>query len=336
MNGGGLIRIVDTDACPEDFAVAEPEDHRFLQAFQRAGIGDFCCGYLLVYRGETRVSVVPYFTTEYRLNTLVTNPLLRWLLAPLGFKVACVGHPSTDAGRIEGEISADVLQAVNAVLRDKAAATAYKWFTEPLPLADFVEVCGLPINVLKAGADYPAALSRNQRKNVLRKIRKSAALVFTEYTPETPLPDALIAGVCSLYASTADRADLQFERLNEDYFRLTAPLSSYMLAYEGGRLIGFVQWLRKGSRMSGKYLGMDYARNRHYDLYFGVVLQSVLRGIRDGVREFDLGVSSYYSKRMMGAGLLPTRLYFRHHQPVVQWLLARCKFLLEPSADELA
>ena len=59
----------------------------------------------------------------------------------------------------------------------------------------------------------------------------------------------------------------------------------------------------------------------------------MLRGIRDGVREFDLGVSSYYSKRMMGAGLLPTRLYFRHHQPVVQWLLARCKFLLEPSAD---
>ncbi len=336
MNGRGAIRIVDTDACPEDFAAAEPEDHRFLQAFQRAGIGDFRCGYLLAYRGKTRVSVVPYFTTDYRLNTLVTNPLLKWLLAPLGFKVACIGHPSTDVGRIEGEISADILQAVNAVLRRKAAAIAYKWFAVALPLDDFVEAAGLPVNVLKADGAYPASLDRNRRKNIRRKIKKSAALEFREHTPENPLPDALIGEVHHLYEATAARADLHFERLNEEYFRLTAPISTYMLAYEDGRLIGFVQWLRKGSRMSGKYVGMDYARNRQYDLYFGIVLQSVVRGIRDGVREFDLGVGSYYSKRMIGAGLLPTRLYFRHRQPVVQWLLARCKFLLEPSAEELA
>lgn len=331
-----VIRIVEAGECPEDFAAAEPEDHRFLRAFQAAGIGDFRFGYLLVYRNEVRVSVVPYFTTEYRMNTLVTHVWLKHLLAPLRFRVACVGHPSTDQGRIEGEISAEVLQAVNGVLRDKGATIAYKWFAEALPLDGFVEVDGLPINMLAAGGDYPAALSRNVRKNVLRKLRKSAALEFSAYTPDNPLPVEAIDEVYALYGNTAARADLQFEELNADYFRLTAPISSYLIARENGRMIGFVQWLRKGARMSGKYVGMDYTRNRQFDLYFGMVLQSILRGVAGGVREFDLGVGSYYSKRMIGAVQRPTRLYFRHHNAFVQALLKRCKFLLEPSAEELA
>ena len=54
-----MIRIVETDECPADFASAEPESTGFLRAFQTAGIGDFRFGYLLAYRGDTRVSVVP-------------------------------------------------------------------------------------------------------------------------------------------------------------------------------------------------------------------------------------------------------------------------------------
>lgn len=331
-----MIRVVDTGECPEDFAVAEPEDHRFLRAFQAAGIGDFQFGYLLAYRDDVRVSVVPYFVTRYRMNTLVTNPFLKRLLAPFGFRVACVGHPSTDAGRIEGEISMEVLQAVNRALRGKAAAIAYKWFAQPLPLDGFVEVGGLPVNVLAADETFPAGLSRNVRKNVEKKLRKSAALDFREYTPDNPLPPALIDDVHRLYDMTAAHADLQFEQLNAGYFRLTAPFSTYLLAFEGERVIGFVQWMRKGARMSGKYIGMDYTRNRQYDLYFGLVLQSVLRGVAGGVREFDLGVSSYYAKRMIGAVQRPTRLYFRHRNAFMQALLRRCRFLLEPSAEELA
>ncbi len=330
-----MLRVVETELCPQDYGLTEPEDCRFARAFQSAGIADFRCAYLLVYREESRVSVVPYFTTDYRLNTLVTNPFLKWLLAPLGFKVACVGHPSTDVGHIEGEISAEILQAVNGVLRSKAAAIAYKWFTQALPLETFVEARGLPVNVLKAAVDYPASLARKRRRNVRNKIKKSAMLVFNEYTPEKPLPAALTGEIYRLYAETVDHADLHFEHLNADYFRLTAAISTYMLAYEGERLIGFVQWIRKGNRMSGKYAGMDYTRNRRYDLYFGIVLQSVLHGIRNGVTEFDLGIGNYYSKRLIGAVLLPTRLYFRHHNFLVQWFLARCKFLLEPSVEEL-
>ena len=241
-----MLRIFETQECPEDFGRSDPEDYRFVRAFQDAGIADFQFGYLVVYRDEARVSTVPYFLTDYRLNTLVTNPILKWLLAPLRLKIACVGHPSTDAGSIEGEKSEEVLDAVNGILRTKAPATAYKWFLEPLPLNGFVEAAGLPISILRTSGGYPESFGHKKRKNLRKKLEKSAALAFVEFTPDHPLPETLIADVHRLYQGTAARANLHFENLTADYFRLTAGISTYLLAYEGDRPIGFAQWIRKG------------------------------------------------------------------------------------------
>jgi len=330
-----VLRIVETQTCPENFGRSEPEDYRFVRAFQDAGIPDFRFRYLLVYRGEAQVSTIAYFLVDYRLNTLVTNPFLKWLLAPLSFKVACVGHPSTDAGWIEGERSAEVLDAVNGILRGKASAIAYKWFLAPLPLSGFVEVGGLPICVLRTAGEYPASLGRRKRKNLLKKMEKNAGLRFEEYTPDRPLPEALVDDVHRLYEKTADRANLHFERLNPEYFRRTAAISTYAIAFEGERPIGFAQWIRKQHRMAGKYVGMDYERSPAYELYFGLAIRSIQNGARDGVTEFDLGVVSYYSKRLLGAEPVPTRLYFRHRNALVHRVLEKFKFLLEPSAEEL-
>jgi hypothetical protein len=108
-----------------------------------------------------------------------------------------------------------------------------------------------------------------------------------------------------------------------------------LLAYEGNRLIGFAQWLRKDHRMVGKYVGMDYERSRAFDLYFGLIIRSIQNGVQAGTTEFELGATSYYSKRLLGAELVPTRLYFRHRSAPLHWLLRKFSFVLEPSAAEL-
>ena len=156
-----------------------------------------------------------------------------------------------------------------------------------------------------------------------------------EHAPDHPLPEALIDDVKRLYEKTAAQANLHFERLNAEYFRLTAAISTYLLAYEGDRLIGFSQWIRKGHRMAGKYVGMDYERSGAYQLYFGLAIRSIQNGLRDGVTEFDLGVVSYYSKRLLGAELMPTRSTSRHRNAPTHWMLGKFRFLLEPSAEEL-
>ncbi len=330
-----MLSVVDSPTCPEGFGHSEPEDYHFCRAFQDAAISDFQFGYLVFHRDGIRISVVPYFLTDYRLNTLVTNTILKRLLAPLHFRVACVGHPSTDCGHIEGEASAEVLQKVNSILRNKAAATAYKWFRRELPLTGFVEVSGLPMNVLTISGAYPGSLTRRKRKNISKKNAKSANLEFKEFTPLDPVSRDLAGPLNELYAKTVDRSRVQFERLNPAYFALTAKMSTYLLAYEHGRLIGFVQWIRKANRMASKYIGLDYSRSMAYELYFGLIIRSIQNGVRDGVTEFDLGPLSYYSKRLLGAELVATRLYYRHHNPLVHWILSKCKFLLEPSAEEL-
>ena len=99
--------------------------------------------------------------------------------------MACVGHPSTDAGRIEGETSAEVLDAVNRTLRAKAPVTAYKWFLEPLPLNGFVEVSGLPISVLRTSGEYPASLGRQEAEEPAAKAGQKLRLWHSWNAPPT-------------------------------------------------------------------------------------------------------------------------------------------------------
>jgi hypothetical protein len=72
------------------------EDYRFVRVSERGHRG-LKFGYLAVYAAGAR-QPVPYFLTDYRLNTLVTSPLLKWLLAPLSFKIACRHLRRTPAG----------------------------------------------------------------------------------------------------------------------------------------------------------------------------------------------------------------------------------------------
>ena len=138
-----------------------------------------------------------------------------------------------------------------------------------------------------------------------------------------------------LYEKTAARANLHFERLTAEYFRLTAAISTYLLAFEGDRLIGFAQWIRKDNRMAGKYVGMDYDRSRATNSISDSPFGRSRTGCATAVTEFDLGVVSYYSKRLLGAELMPTHLYFRHRNALAHWVLEKFSFLLEPSAEEL-
>ena len=100
-------------------------------------------------------------------------------------------------------------------------------------------------------------------------------------------------------------------------------------------MIGFAQTLCGHRRMVLKYVGMDYARNRQYRLYFALFIKAIDICIRDGLNELDLGVTAYEFKRYLGSKMHDTWVYYRHRNPLLNWLLARCSFLLEPTEAEL-
>lgn len=102
-----MLRIEDLTVPPEGFLHDEPEGEGYYEAVQTAGMEDFRFGYLAVYRADQLVTVAPYFLMDFRLNTLLPDGWLKRSLGWIRFKLACIGNPTADIGRIHGEVSVE-------------------------------------------------------------------------------------------------------------------------------------------------------------------------------------------------------------------------------------
>jgi hypothetical protein len=318
------------------------EGESFLRAFDACGLADFSLGYLEVLRGGLVVSTLPYFVTTYRFDTMVTHPLLKRLLGSLGIRIACAGHPSVDVGRIDGEVSPEVLHLVNQHLATKASLVVYKMFAEPLPLSGFAIASGFPIHVLDL-PNFAQSMRASKRKNFRKRMAVSAGVRFEFVHAGQDLTVNLLESIAQLYAQTEARASHEFAPLPSSYFATTASISQYQLAFEGDRLIGFIQIVsqvtNQGASQSlqsaAKYIGMDYSCNQRYGLYFSLILTMIEALQARGCQRLDLGITSGYFKRLLGAKPIPTQTYYRHSSKWLHSVLARCQFLLEPSIAEL-
>jgi len=328
----GALTAVELDAPPDDFLPDEPEGAAFHQAFLDSGIADFICRYLVISRNGLRVAVVPYFLHRFSLSTMLQDGLLKKGLARIRFNIACVGHPSTDLGLIDGETSAETLALVNATLAKQANIVAYKGFPDTLPLPGFVRVRGLPVAVLTIEGDYYSMLDAHRRKDFRHKLQAARSLRVERYHT---LPEYLLPSVHQLYLNTLAQAPVRFETLTREYFRQVGGLGQFHLYFEGERLIGFVQMLTRGDQANFKYMGMDYRRNHPYFLYFVMCLRALEASLHAGCPRVNLGASSYQAKRLLGCHLIETSIYYRHNNALANWLLGKLKFLLEPSTDEL-
>lgn len=326
------LRVLELDSPPADFLADEPEGGAFQRAFQSAAIPGFDCRYLAIFENGVRVAVAPYFLGAFNLGTMLPDGWLKKCLSWIRLRYACVGHPSTDIGLMDGELRADILDVINATLQTKAPLLAYKGFPADLPLPGFISLRGLPACVLNLQGDYFAMLNEHRRNDFRHKLRAASALRFAEY--ET-LPEHLLAAVYQLYLDTLNHSQIRFETLTPEYFRQVAGLGRFHLYFEEERLIGFLQLLSNGCKANLKYMGMDHRRNRQYYLYFAMCLRAIAACQAAGCTRIELGVSSYHAKLLMGCELTETRIYYRHRHPLAHWLLGKCRFLLEPSAAEL-
>lgn len=314
-----MITVESLSEPPDGFLSGEAEGFAYYKAFQEAGISNFEMGYLAVRRDLETVAVAPYFVTRYCANTTVTAGWLKRLLQPVRFDIACVGHPSADFGMIEGEISEEVLHAVNAELFKRASVVAYKDFGDDLPLRQFTREPNLPVATLEIKDDYYSGLSQATRRNFRRKVRAAQSLRIEE---REGYPAEHAERIYELYLDTFRHADITFEKLTPRFFERVAPISKYVLYWENDRLIGFSLLICKHRTMLAKYMGMDYARSRRYGLYFVMLLNHIDICVRDGYTRYQTGQSSYSFKERIGSTLIPTYIYFRHRNRILNRMLS--------------
>lgn len=317
---------------PDGFLADEPEGGAFYAAFQRSAVPGFDVGCIEVKRHGSRIATVPVFVMNFSLATMLPPGVLKRLLGWIRLRIACVGHPSADFGRIDGETSAAVLAITNRCIAGAAAITAYKGFPAGLPLDGYVQVRGLPVPLLDIRDDYFAALPSRRRNDLKRKRRASETL---RWEISQGLPDHRVDEVYRLYLQTNERAIVHFEKLNRDYFVETAALSEYILAFEEERLVGFAQLISRNGSMLFKYVGMDYRCAHAYGLYFGLLIRMIEHAIDTRTTALDFGVTAYEFKRKLGARMVDTWVYYRHANRMLNAVLKRCAPLLKPGADEL-
>lgn len=319
------MRLNDTTQAPANFLVDDPEGGDFYRATQFAMPG-FEMAYLIAYQGDERVAVVPYFITNFSLG------LMHGLGGP-SVRIACVGHPTSSFGHIDGEVTEALLESVYVQLSRKAPIVAYKGFAGDLPLTGYARVKSLPVAVLHPAADYLNSLHGHKLRNDLKRKLKAASAV--RFVVSDGLPPELLVSVYRLYLNTHEQAKIKFERLSPGYFSDSSALSVYIFAYLDTRMVGFVQMLPKGERVVGKYMGLDYELSREHEVYFSLYLQSIELANQRGWCEMELGETAYHFKKELGCELVDSWIYFRHRNRLAHALFSRLSFLLSPSRRDL-
>ena len=201
-----------------------------------------------------------------------------------------------------------------------------------MPAVGFVQAKGLPVAVLNMRANFWQSMSSARRRNIRRKRKKASALRFEVLLG---LPEPFPQLVHNLYIKIRDRSKIQFERLDLSYFRSTANISQYVLAYLGEKLVGFVQLFQKDKKIVAQYIGFDDAYNRAHGIYFALAIRVVDLAIELECEQIELGETHYEFKKALGCVLEDTSVYFRHRNPWVHRIMSWFSFVFEPSEEEL-
>lgn len=331
----------------------ELEDWSYYRAVEDSGLPDFAWLYFGVRDdGGTLRAVVPAFVTDYRLDTTLSGALKRiadWLtrhfprllrqkMLSLGSPVAEVCHlgfaPDTTPGEQRRMLEAILAQAEifareNRVrmiaVKDASAAQDALW-AAAAKLHRLRRQPGLPTAFLDVDFDdidgYLATLSKATRKDIRRKL-KGASGLRTEWRTSI---DGIETEVMRLYRSTHANAQFSFEELTPEYFRGVlremgdrASCATYWL---GGKLVAFNLVLHDGRCLLDKFLGMDYATAREYNLYFYTWIENVRRCIDLKLGLYQSGQGLHALKRRLGSRLSANWLWYRHRNRIVDVFFA--------------
>ncbi len=346
----------------------EPEDWAYYRAVENADLPEFSWLYFGVREDGRLRAAVPAFVTEYCLDTTITGPLrhvtnaikrvfprlLRMRLLSLGSPVAEICHLGFEPG-LDTDTQRRLLDAILDQLeasakqqrigmiaaKDTAAAQDAIWAAAARGHG-LRRQPGLPTAYLDMRFanldDYLGSLSKATRKDLRRKLKASAGL-RVEWRDGI---DGIGDEVMRLYRATYANAELNFEELTPQYFvgvlRELDGRASCVTYWKGERLLAFNLVLHDGSRLLDKFLGMDYAVARDYNLYFFSWMENVRYCIEHGLPLYQSGQGLHREKLRLGSRLSANWLWYRHRNRVLDALLAMIERLarLDRHDPELA
>ncbi len=346
----------------------ELEDWSYYRAIEGSRLPGFDWLYFAVRDNGELLAAVPAFVTDYRLDTTLTGPLrrltgavarvvprlLRQRLLSLGSPIGEVCHLGFAAG-VDRSAQARLLDILFykvekyarrsgiSMLAAKDAATAQDdvW-AAAAATHRLRRQPSLPTAVLDIRFDslegYLATLSHATRRDLRRKLKASAA-IRVEWRQNI---DDILDEVMRLYRATLAHAAFTFEELTPEFFsgvlRELGPRASCATYWLDDRLVAFNLVLHDGELLLDKFLGMDYAFARRYNLYYLTWLNNVGYCILHGLTRYQSGQGLHREKLRLGSRLSANWLWYRHRNRVFDTVFAAFErlFRLDRNDPELA
>ena len=330
----------------------ELEDWSYYRAVERSGLPDFSWLYFGAREHGHLRAVAPAFITNYELDTTLSGALRRLTDAlarrfprllhqrMLGFgsPVAEVCHlgfepdlPVVEQRRLldailaSAEAFAQEQRVQMLAAKDSSTAQDALW-AHAAKTQRMRRQPGLPtayLDVPFANLDeYLANLSKATRKDMRRKL-KAAAELRVEWRTNI---DDIVGDVMRLYTSTRATAEFSFEELTPEYFRNVlrdlGGRASCVTYWLDAKLVAFNLVLHDDKRLLDKFLGMDYACARDYNLYFSTWFENVRYCIEHHIPLYQSGQGLHGVKRRLGSRLSPNWLWYRHRNRGLGAILA--------------
>ena len=318
-----------------------------LSLLQESGIDGFNLRSIVVLKDDVPILLLPLFETRFDLSTFVEGWIKKSLkvagrLIPSLFQPRILGvgllvgewseigiDPQIDAGTLDAacKMAFGALQTLAAELNSNIVALYNFNHYSKLPeqvSKQFNRVqcqssARLPIN-FNSMEEFLARLSRAARKDLRRKMRVAPDVRVIRSRNISPFLDRIY----KLYLETVERGPIAFGAHNSLFFEKICekiPDAEYTLYFVQEELAAFNLLIVKQQGMVDKYFCMDYELGRKYNLYILSWLENIRTCVERKIPLYHTGQGAENTKAHLGATFIPSLLFFKHRQPMIDRFL---------------
>ncbi|MDD5174072.1 MAG: GNAT family N-acetyltransferase [Candidatus Omnitrophota bacterium] len=330
-----------TDIPADDWNKVYPkvlEGYDFYKTLDEIGMDQFSLFYIAVYDRKTPVAATVCFIMNYPLDTSINGPLrrvtnsIRKVLPNIfSLKAVICGMPM---GQGKIGIAGDTDMVMKVILRrleqvakkNRAPIVAFKdfdqnqtKFLDPLKKKGFTRFDSLPTTMLniwyKDFEEYMMTLSSASRYDLRRKFKKVDGRVNFDLKIADTVDDGTLQEVYKLYLDIVAKHDMGFELLPIGFFK-NIPVNmpgqtKYFLWKIDGKLVMFLFGLVSEDMFIDYYVGFDYSVTHKYHLYFIKFRETLNWCIKNGIKQYEMGITGYEPKRRLGFDFVPLYIYVK-------------------------
>lgn len=329
----------------------------FFKANEVANFDGVNFHYLLVYKRDSIVAIVPCFSYSIDILNITSSSSVRKYLSWIrnifpsflklrafvtgSYAATCehfIEYSSTLTSKeieevsviIGGEIQKQSKKVKSSFVFVKDVRERALQYVKNILTNDYRFFVSFPTTAIPVIKDvpYPIAIRKKNRKR--HKIFKNKFDTTFHWEVLSDFTGKKSEEFYSLYKAVLDKAKNKFEFLNANFFNSISSYfgeKSFLLIAKNNdsaeiRVMELV--LEDDDKLIPLYLGIKYKDDDTKVLYLNTIFRTVEEAQRRGKAYVDLGQTSYYPKTMSGA--LCENIYygFWSNKPIVKWLINHC------------